>query len=591
MKYEMLLFALLIAATGCSLAMVALSWRRREFPIAVSYGLSMLASSFYTFGYAFELLADRLDDIRFWLRVEYVGIAFGTALWIMMVMQYTGSVGRLRARIVLPLLLVPLLTFVAHYTNPWTGWFYSSVSLVHVDGLALIATEKGPLYKLHIAYNYALIVAGMLLLVQMLLRAKPGTRKPIVFMIFGSLIAYIPSFVYVVGFLPLSIDLSPFGLVVAGIFYLWGIYQFNLLRLAPLALRRVFASMPDAVLLFGPDDRLIGFNPSARQMLPGLGGHQIGLSPEEVLAAMPALSGIVRTGAADFRQRAADGGDGHYDVRFSTLRDRLQRPAGSMVLLTDIGEAVRAERRILDDSAKLEQLNTFKDKMFQVVAHDLRDPLAVLVNLAELLEEESEDRGSRSEVADEIGRQIRGTFALIEGLLDWLRSQGGGMAFHPMQRDLPRTVERHFDRLRHRGESKRLTLRSSVRAGTLVYADKEMLDLVLRNLLSNAIKFTEEGGTIEVGARLEADRCVVYVRDTGSGMPPERAAALLRETYPVSETGTAGERGIGLGLSLCRSFLRLNGGDIWFDSQLDLGSTFYFSLPVSPAEDQEGGEP
>jgi signal transduction histidine kinase len=160
-----------------------------------------------------------------------------------------------------------------------------------------------------------------------------------------------------------------------------------------------------------------------------------------------------------------------------------------------------------------------------------------------------------------------------------------------MQRDLPRTVERHFERLRHRGESKRLTLRSSVRAGTLVYADKEMLDLVLRNLLSNAIKFTEEGGTIEVGARLEADRCVVYVRDTGSGMPPERAAALLRETYPVSETGTAGERGIGLGLSLCRSFLRLNGGDIWFDSQLDLGSTFYFSLPVSPAEDQEGGEP
>lgn len=594
MHYDVYLAVLLIAATCCSLTMVVLSWQRREFPIAVSYGLSMLASSFYTFGYAFELLADNLDDIRFWLRFEYLGIAFGPSLWLMMVMQYTSYIDRLRAKLVLPLLIVPTITFVAHYMNPWTGWFYTTMSLVKEEGLTLLLTEKGPLYILHVVYNYMLIAAGLIMLVQMLIRSERGTRKPAALMIAGSLVAYVFTLVYTAGLLPVPLDLSPFGLVIAGVFYLWGIYQFNMLRLAPLALRRVFASMQDAVLLFGPDDRLIGFNPSAQRMFPGLGGRQIGLSPGQVLAEMPGLSADIQMGAEAFRRRIQAGADDHYDIRFSTLRDRMQRSVGSMLLLADIGEAVRAERRILADSEKLSRLNAFKDKMFQVVAHDLREPLAVLVNLAELLEEENAENGRGSEVADEMGRQIRSTFTLVESLLDWLRSQSGGMAFYPAERDLPSTVERHFEMLLHRSKRKHLTLRSSIPPKTLVYADKEMLDLVLRNLLSNAIKFTEEGGTIEVDAQINPDRCVVSVRDTGSGISPAQAAGLLRETtYPVSETGTAGERGIGLGLALCRSFLRLNGGDVWFESELDLGSTFYFSLPVSPLNlnEDEGGKP
>ena len=591
MNYDFYLALLLLAATCGSLAMVVLSWQRKEFPIAVSYGFSMLASSFYTFGYAFELLADHLDDIRFWLRFEYVGIAFGPSLWMMMVMQYTGYADRLRPRIVLLLLIVPTITFVGHYTNEWTGWFYTSFSLVQDHGVMLAVTEKGPLYRLHVAYNYALAIAGLVLLVQMRIRTKRGARKPVTLMIVGSLFAYTLTFLYVIGLSPFLIDLSPFGLVVSGVFYLWGIYQFNMLRLAPLALRRVFASMQDAVLLFGPDDRLIGFNPAAKRVFPNLGGRQIGLKPEEVLSGMPGLSAGLQTGSAEFKRRIAAGADDHYDARFSTLRDRLQRPVGGMLLLTDVGEAVRSERQILEDSAKLGQLNAFKDKMFQVVAHDLRDPLAVLVSLSELLDEESAERGGSREVADEMGRQIRNTFALVESLLDWLRSQGGGMAFHPAKRDLNRTVDRHFELLLHRSRGKVLTMLSTVRPDTFVYADKEMLDLVLRNLLSNAIKFTSKGGTIEVGARIETGHCIVTVRDTGLGISPEQAVELLRETYPVSGTGTAGERGIGLGLALCRSFLRLNGGDIWFESAVDRGSTFYFSLPVLPEDEPEGGKP
>lgn len=588
MNDNLVLAILLLAATCCTLFMTALSWWRREYPIAVVYGLSMLASSFYTLGYAFELLSHELESIRFWLRIEYIGIAYGPSLWMMMVLQYTGLVERIRPKLLLPMLIVPTITLIGHYTNDWTHAFYTWFSLLQQGDFTFAISGKGPLYELHVIYNYTLVIIGLGLLVQMLVRAKGMARRPIVMVLIGSLIAYSLTFVYVAGFLSIPLDLSPFGLVFSGIFYLWGIYQFNMLRLAPLALRRVFASMQDAVLLFGPDDRLVGFNPAARRVFPDVGSRQIGFRPQAVFQGFSSLVELMQK--EEFKGRVASEHDQHYEARLSVLYDRLHRPVGRMLTLIDVGEAVRAERQILADTEKLARLNAFKDKMFQVIAHDLRDPLAVLVNLSELLEEEQQGTEGSREIVEEMGRQVRNTFTLAESLLDWLRTQGGSMTVHPIEQELAAAVERQFQFLRHRSSSKQLTLRAFVPPEAYVYADKETLDLVLRNLLSNAVKFTEQGGQIEVRARSESDRWIVAVHDTGAGLSSEQAGVLLREMYPVSETGTAGERGAGLGLSLCRSFLRLNGGDLWFESTHRLGSTFYFSLPAwRVPEEGEGG--
>ncbi|MFC5530964.1 histidine kinase N-terminal 7TM domain-containing protein [Cohnella yongneupensis] len=586
MNYNLYLSVLLIAATCSALVMVYLSWKRREHPIAISYGLAVLAGAFYTFGYAFEIVSPNLEHIRFWLRFEYIGIPFGPVLWFIMVLQYTGRQSLVRKRLVVPLLVVPIVTFAAHYTNAWHHWFYAKITLEESEGSTLVSLSKGPLYEVHVVYSYILVVIGMGLLIQMLRRSTPPMKKQVAFMMIGSCSIYGFSLVYLIGVIDVPIDLSPFGFVVSGVFYLWGIYQFNMLRLAPLALQRVFESMTEAVIVFDLDNALTSYNQSAGRAIEGLHRKQLGLPADQVFVRYPLLLERLRHGSFSLRkvQIVGQPDEPFYNVNMSFVCDNHGKPVGKMLLLSDVTESVRTEERLLDNARQLGELNTFKDKMFNVIAHDIRDPLAVLVNLMELMEDEIQGcERDHEEIVHEMGQQIQNTFTLVESLLDWFRSQRGGMVFNPIERDLGHTVQNNIRMMRVRSESKRIRIVSEIPQDTFVYADKEMLDLIVRNLLSNAIKFTAADGSILVKAHRSGNRTIVAVSDTGEGISEDQAPTLLQEAYPTSSAGTAGERGVGLGLTLCREFVRLNGGEIWFDSTLSQGSTFYFSLP-DPSE-------
>jgi signal transduction histidine kinase len=585
MSYNLYLSALLMAATCCSLMLCYLSWKRRELPIAISYGLGMLTGSFYTFGYAFEIVSTDLEHIRFWLRIEYLGIPFGTILWIIMVLQYTGRQALVRKWVVALLMIVPTITFVAHYTNDWHHLFYKSMTLNYSEGFPLVTTEKGPLYKLHVYYSYSFFVVGMGLMIEMFLKATSRMKKQIAFMIIGSWGPFGFTLIYLSNVIYMPIDISPFGFVFSGIFYMWGIYQFNMLRLAPLALQKVFASMQDAVIVFDLENTLTSFNQSTKRVIKDINNKWIGLPAAQVFKQYPLLLEKIMQGPSLYSkvQISGQSDEPYYNLHMSLISDNNQKAVGKMFLLSDVTEMVRSEERLLDNARQLSELNMFKDRMFNVVAHDIRDPLAVLINLMELMEDELQGYGGdHEEIVHEMGQQIENTFTLVESLLDWFRSQRGGMVFKPVERDISHTVQVSTRLLLVRCESKKIQLISEIPKNTFVFADKEMLDLIVRNLLSNAIKFTNIGGTIRLRAEHRADKLIVSVSDSGDGIPPHQASSLLQEGYPVSSTGTAGERGVGLGLTLCREFVRLNGGDIWFDSSAQ-GSTFYFSVPTPSA--------
>jgi PAS domain S-box-containing protein len=367
---------------------------------------------------------------------------------------------------------------------------------------------------------------------------------------------------------------------------MWGIYQFNMLRLAPLALQKVFESMQDAVIVLDMDNSIASFNQSASQAIEGLNRKNVvGQPAVHIFSLYPKLLErlIKQEPSSDNRIQITGEADAKfYNIQLSLIIDNNQKPAGKMLLLSDVTETVQTEKRLQDNARELSELNTFKDKMFNVVAHDIRDPLAVLINLMELMEEEMQTcEESHEEIVHEMSQQIHNTFTLVESLLDWFRSQRGGMVFNPVIRDLALTVQTNVRLMHVRSENKKIKIISDIPDKLYVFADKEMLDLIIRNLLSNAIKFTENGGSICLKADYSDGKIIVSVSDTGSGIPAGQAD-LLQEAYPVSSPGTAGERGVGLGLTLCREFVRLNGGEIWFDSALAQGSTFYFSLLTPP---------
>ncbi|CAM4523660.1 histidine kinase N-terminal 7TM domain-containing protein [Paenibacillus xylanexedens] len=596
MNPNMYLSALLMAATCCTLMLAYLSYKRRSSPIAISYGLGMLVSSFYTFGYGFEIISQQLDHIRFWLRIEYVGILLGPVFYFLMVLHYTGRESWVRTRNVLLLLLVPSFTFITHNTNEWHHLFYTNMTIDTSWGFPLVSLEKGPLFSVHVVFSYTLFFISVFFLVQMLLRATPPMKKQIIFMIIGSCGPFMFSLIYLSNIFHSPLDFSPFGFVISGIFYTWGVFQFNLLRLAPLAYQKVFESIQDAVIVFDLDHVLTSYNRSARRIIESLHPKGLGQHASQVLVQYPQLLAklLEQEPLNDVRkiQLSNDPSSRTYNVHLSLVQHQSGKPIGKMLLLNDVTEAVQAEKKLRDNAQQLSELNTFKDRMFNVVAHDIRDPVAVLVNLMDLLEEEiQESNADHEEIIHEMKHQIHNTFALVEGLLEWFRSQGGGQVFHPVERDLHYSVEASIRLLRVRSENKHIQMVSNISPGVCVYADKEMLDLILRNLLSNSIKFTNPGGQITLNAERKDQHIVVSVSDTGEGITDEQARSLLQDEYPVSATGTAGERGIGFGLNLCREFVRLNGGEIWFDSRPSQGSNFYFSVPLAPQSNANESSP
>ncbi|MCD9025031.1 sensor histidine kinase [Cohnella silvisoli] len=587
MNYNQYLSALLIVATCFILNMAFLSWKRRELPIAISYGLGMLAGAFYTLGYAFEIVSPTIAQIHDWLRVEYIGIPFGSMLWMIMVLQYTGRQAFVRKRLVLLLLVIPVTTLVAHYTNGAHHLFYKSMTMDSSESFPLVSLVKGPLYWVHVTYAYTLFIIGMGLMIQMYRKATPRMKKQIAFMMIGSFGPYGGTLLYLSGVTLIPIDFTPFGFVFSGVCYMWGIYQFNMLRLAPFALQKVFESMQDAVIVLDLDNCIASFNQSASQAIESLNRkNAVGQPAAHIFSLYPKLLErlIKQESSSDYKAQIIRQADAKfYNVHLSLICDNNEKPVGKMLLLSDVTETVHNEETLLYKSRQLAELNTFKDKMFNVVAHDIRDPLAVLINLMELMEEEMQTCGeSHDEIVHEMGQQIQNTFVLVEGLLEWFHSQRGGMVFNPVIRDLAHTVQTNVRLMQVRSVSKNIKIISDIPDNLYVFADKEMLDLIIRNLLSNAIKFTENGGSIRLKADYADGKIIVSVSDTGSGIPEGQAESLLQEAYPVSSLGTAGERGVGLGLTLCREFVRLNGGEIWFESTLAQGSTFYFSLPIPP---------
>ncbi len=237
---------------------------------------------------------------------------------------------------------------------------------------------------------------------------------------------------------------------------------------------------------------------------------------------------------------------------------------------------------------ELQEANASKDKFFSIIAHDLRSPFNWLIGLTQVILENIEHY-SKEDIQKIIGQLHASTkkvYDLLTNLLAWSRLQRGLMDHHPDAMSLDEVAEHNVQLFSSGAEQKQISLRHTVPQDTLIYADRNMVDTVIRNLISNAMKFTEAEGTIEVTARQRDDGMIeVAVADTGRGMSEENQAKLFRIDVKYISVGTAGEKGSGLGLLLCKELVETNGGDLWVESEEGTGTTFRFTLPQ--AERQE----
>ena len=243
---------------------------------------------------------------------------------------------------------------------------------------------------------------------------------------------------------------------------------------------------------------------------------------------------------------------------------------------------VAAKRIIEKQNAELKATLSNRDKMYSVIAHDLRSPMASIRMVLNLIVQSTSAEKVGPELymlLDQANRESEEVHDLLDNLLKWTKSQTGRLNVVLQELDLndivPGVVE-IFDVI---AQTKHITLELKKTDEALkVHADNDMLKTVLRNFMSNAVKFSPENSTIQIAMAKEGDFARVSVKDQGVGIAADRLGSIFHKgetTY-----GTGGEEGSGLGLQLCQDFARKNGGDCYVESVEGQGSTFSFTIPI-----------
>ena len=251
--------------------------------------------------------------------------------------------------------------------------------------------------------------------------------------------------------------------------------------------------------------------------------------------------------------------------------------------LNDITQRKQIEEDIKHKNAELQRLSDDKDILMSILAHDLITPFNSMLGFLDLLSENLReyDVNTLENYISIVNNSAKGAFNLLNDILLWTRSQSGAIPFEPKIFNLKSSIEEVTEFLKPNANTKNITINIDESDKTVVFADVDMLNTILRNLISNAIKFTDLGGIINVSSERTESDILVTISDNGIGIAPNILPRLFDTTKLYSTRGTANEKGTGFGLMLCKKFLEEHGGEIWAESELGKGSKFKFTLPLN----------
>ncbi len=312
---------------------------------------------------------------------------------------------------------------------------------------------------------------------------------------------------------------------------------------------------------------------------PSLEGLMDYYLPEDAQQLWEKIQAALNQGEAyqiDLRLLRANG-----ELRYITSTGRpLLSKRGDVTRLYGISQDI-TERKKMEQ--ELRSLNQAKDKFLAIISHDLRNPITSIFMSCDLLLDQIQEEKieGMKEMVHIIHVLSQRALDLLQNLLNWSRSQMGQMNFEPEELLLSELVQSEIELIQPSALYKNLQIHSELSQDLKLYADSDMLSTILRNLLSNAIKYSIYGGEIFLSVEKKtATKLLFTIRDKGQGIDPAQKEKLFKVEENFSTPGTQQEKGSGLGLILCKEFVEKHGGQIWVESQLGKGATFYFTIPI-----------
>jgi signal transduction histidine kinase len=239
------------------------------------------------------------------------------------------------------------------------------------------------------------------------------------------------------------------------------------------------------------------------------------------------------------------------------------------------------ERKRIEEA--LREANQTKDKLFSIIAHDLKNPFWGLINLTEMLSAEEHDfsESEIKELLQELHNQSKSAYNLLQELLTWSSIEQNRVQHSPQKVEISELIESCIQLITSNAKQKKINIENRFNGQIHATVDKFVLQTVINNLLGNAVKFTPSGEQIQIEAEQHPQHILIKVADSGVGIAPAHIDTLFSSKAGNSTRGTNNEAGTGLGLPLCKDLVEKAGGKIWAQAREGRGSVFSFTLPIS----------
>lgn len=354
--------------------------------------------------------------------------------------------------------------------------------------------------------------------------------------------------------------------------------------------RRLFETARDGIIILdGSDNKILDVNPYLTELLGKESEFFIGRELLEIgffrniEEYRRALTELNEKGYMHIDEMPVISGTG--SLIFVEIISNIYLVNNARVIqcnIRDITDRRHSIEKIKENEARLYDLNATKDKLFSIIAHDLKSPFTSIIGFSNLLAEKirKNDFSEIEEYAGMIQSSSWRAMDLLTNLLEWSRSQTGRMEFNPKIIKMAEMVNEVIILLKDSALQKAISVSTEISADITAYADRAMINTILRNLLSNAIKFTESAGKILISCFQTDSHSIIAVSDSGIGIKKEDIDRLFRIDETHTTKGTMGEEGTGLGLFLCNEFARKHDGEILVESKPGAGSKFSLKLPI-----------
>ncbi len=240
-------------------------------------------------------------------------------------------------------------------------------------------------------------------------------------------------------------------------------------------------------------------------------------------------------------------------------------------------------KEIENQKRKLAELNKTKDKFFSIISHDLKGAIGGFMSHTEFISDDFEilSELDKQELIEDLNYSSKRLYLLLENLLQWSKSQTGDINIAPEKFFINKLFVNIENLYKLQLQTKKIRIENNIDDKIQVFADVNMLSTVVRNLLLNAIKFSYLDSVISLNSNIQDSYMRIEIADMGVGIDEEKLLKLFKLEYTQSIPGTNNEQGSGLGLILCKNFIELNGGRIWIESRKDIGSSFFFTIPLA----------